>query len=81
MRLNREYVPMYVPKVLAVIHSICSLHVILLLKMALGYFALFTNVMFLPFSLSPCLGFLVSSMEIDCPSLPIIELYIPVLTP
>jgi hypothetical protein len=38
-------------------------------------------VMFLPFSLSPCLGFLVSSMEIDCPSLPIIELYIPVLTP
>jgi hypothetical protein len=48
--LNIEYVLMYVPKVLAAIFSMCSLHVILLSKITPRYLTLFTNGMFRPFS-------------------------------
>jgi hypothetical protein len=40
------------PKALATVISICSLYVILLLKMTPRYFLLFTNGLFCPFSLS-----------------------------
>jgi hypothetical protein len=48
--LNREYNVMNVLKALASIVSICGLHVIILSKITLRYFTLFTKGMFRPFN-------------------------------
>jgi hypothetical protein len=56
--LNIGYVLMYVPKALAEVCSMCSLHVNLLSKVTPTYLALFTNAMFCPFSLRSSLGIL-----------------------
>jgi hypothetical protein len=48
--LNKEYNLTNVPRALASIVSICSLHVILLSKITPRYLTLFTNGLFRPFN-------------------------------
>jgi hypothetical protein len=78
--LNIEYILMYVPKALAAVVLMGSLHVILLTKMTPRYLAVFTNGMFRPFSWSLCSRHSTSS-RVDSLNLPYIDLYIPALIP
>jgi hypothetical protein len=54
--LKKEYILINVLKFLALIISMCNRHVIFLSKIMPRYFALFTNVIFRPFSVRRDVG-------------------------
>jgi hypothetical protein len=78
--LSKEYTLMNVLKALALIIFMCSLHVILLLKITLRYFTWLTKGMFHPFNVRwTSTGLTVR--ELDGLSLNFIDFYVLALTP